>query len=340
MGQTRIAVYDLNTAYTERFCRYMSGRFGQELALTPVYDRAELDRILAEREVNAVLVTDELKGVYPPFVGDVHVGYLTERPTGEPGEIFRYQNLRSLYADLEKLMEQQDTSVKIVAFIGTAALVGTSAAAAAYAQRLAAREQDVLYVNMSALGDISSIFQGGNQKDLQYLLGEIQAGRDLESALGAALNRDLSGVYFLDNVDAPLGLMDSTKEQMDVFFRYLTENRRFRRIVIDSSFSVNRGLLSALAAADRIVAVDDGTYTSNLGFHKIWTLFGQLEESEFAGLMKKTSILYNRFHKQYGKRYENTEIEVVGTIDMLPPAGPVQMAAQMAELEVFDEILR
>ena len=53
MGQTRIAVYDLNTAYTERFCRYMSGRFGQELALTPVYDRAELDRILAEREVNA-----------------------------------------------------------------------------------------------------------------------------------------------------------------------------------------------------------------------------------------------------------------------------------------------
>lgn len=340
MGQTRIAVYDLNAAYTERFCRYMSERFGEKIEFIPVYEKSRLEEIISSRAVEAVLVPEKWKEGYPPFIGDIHVGYLTDKRTGEPGDIFRFQNLRALYGDIETLMGKQDTTVKMVSFIGTNAGVGTSAAAAAYAQRLASEEKKVLYINMNALGDITSVFQGGNQKDLQFLLDTINSGGDVDTTMAAVLNRDLSGVYFYDNADAPLGLMDITKEQMSGFLQKIKDSGEFRYIVIDSSFSTNRGLFAALDLSDQIIAVNDGTYVSNLRFHKIWQLLKQLEVSGYEGLCQKTKLLYNKFHRQYSRYYESTEVSVAGNIEVLPPAGPVQMVSQMAGLAVFQEILR
>lgn len=340
MGQIRIAVYDTNAAYTERFCRYMEERFGQSFELFPIYEKEELNKLITAREVDAALVPDTLKGEYPSFIGDIHVGFFTERQTKEAGDVFRYQGLRELRAVVDRLLETEDTAVKMIAFVGTNTSVGTSTAAAAYAQQMAAEEKKVLYINMNSLGDMSAIFQGGNPKDLQYLLDELKNGTDMEAAKASVLNRDISGVYFYDNARVPLSMMDIEEEQMETFFKNLIEEGQFRYIIIDSSFSVNHGLLAALKTADKVVAVNDGTYASNQRFHKMWILFEYLEHSGYAGLCQKTMLLYNKFHAQYSRRYENPEVSVLGSIEVLPPAGPVQMVSQMAGLRVLQEILR
>ncbi|QNM05615.1 AAA family ATPase [Qiania dongpingensis] len=340
MKQIRIAVYDLDAVYTERFCQYMGERYGQTAEFCPVYERNELDGLIAARSVDVVLTADALREEYPPFIGDIHVGYFTAEVSEEPGKIFRFQSCRELFHGIEMILDQEDTAVKTVAFIGANAAVGTSTAAAAYAMRLAAEEKRVLYINMSDLGDTGSIFQGVNPKDFQFLLTEMKAGADIDAAMSAALNRDSSGVYFYDNADAPLSIMDIEEGRVAAFLRMLKERGDFRYLIIDSSFSVNHGLFAALGAADKVVVVNDGTFVSNQRFHKIWTLMKRLDLSTHPGICQKTALLYNKFHSQYGKRYENPEIAVAGSIEVLPPAGTVQMAEQMARLEVLQEILR
>ena len=308
----------------------------EEYEFRPVYDREQLDHLISAREISGVLVSDELRGEYPLFIGDIHVGYLTGEPMEEEGEIFRYQSRREILEVLETLLEREDTSVRLLVFAGASAGCGCSAAAAACAQKLAREEKRVLYFNMSSLGDAGTIFQGGNPRDVQYLLKELETGGDLDAAMAAVLNRDSGGVYYYDNLSAPLSLMNVTKARMELFLRRLIDSGEFRYIIIDSSFSVNYGFLEACRMADRVIFVDDGVYTSNQRLHKIWCLFKMLGN----GLCQKSVLLYNRFHEKYGRLYENPELPVAGTIGVLPPAGPSQMAEQIMEHEALREVLR
>ena len=88
--------------------------------------------------------------------------------------------------------------------------------------------------------------------------------------------------------------------------------------------------------ADRVVFVSDGVYTSNQRLHKIWSLFQMMGN----GLCSKSILLYNKFHEKYGRLYENPELPVAGTIGVLSPAGPSQMAEQMTDCEALGEVLR
>ncbi|MCI8506029.1 MAG: hypothetical protein HFI67_07565 [Lachnospiraceae bacterium] len=336
MGQIRIAVYDPDSAYTERFCQYMNAAAGQEYAFLPVCDKDQLNHLISARETEGVLVSDALREEYPLFIGDIHVGYLTEEPMEEAGEIFRYQSRREILEVLGKLLENEDTSVKLLVFAGASAGCGCSTAAASCAQKLSREDKRVLYINMSSLGDTGAIFQRGNPKDFQYLLKELETGGDLDAAMAAVLNRDTGGVYYYDNLSAPLSLMNITRARMEVFLKRLIDSGEFRYIIIDSSFSVNHGLLEACRMADRVVFVSDGVYTSNQRLHKIWSLFQMMGN----GLCSKSILLYNKFHEKYGRLYENPELPVAGTIGVLSPAGPSQMAEQMTDCEALGEVLR
>ncbi len=336
MGKIGIAVYDLDDAYTERFCLYMNEAPGHGYEFLPVFDKEKLNHLISAREVEGVLVSDALRGDYPLFIGEIHVGYLTGEPMEEEGEIFRYQSRREILEVLSRLLETEDTSVKLLVFAGVSAGCGCSTAAAARAQKLAQEGKRVLYFNMSSLGDAETIFHGGNPRDFQYLLKELETGGDLDAAMAAVLNRDTGGVYYYDNISAPLSLMNITKARMEVFLRRLIDSEEFRYIIIDSSFSLNYGLLEACRMAERVILVDDGVYTSNQRLHKIWRLFQTLGN----GLCRKSVLLYNKFHEKYGRLYENPELPVAGTIEVLSPAGPSQMVEQMTEHEVFREILR
>ena len=336
MGQIRIAVYDQDATYTGRFCQYVGEMAGETYVFSPVYERTVLDELIASREVEAVLVSDELKNEYPSFIGDIHVGYLTGEPMEEQGEIFRYQSRRELLGKIDELLKYEDTSVKLYVFAGAGEGCGCSAAAAACAESLVSEERKVLYINMNSLGDPGSIFRGGNPRDLGFLLRELGEGGDMDAAMGAVLNRDTSGIYFFDNASAPLSLMDISEERMEAFLRRLVDSGEFRYIIVDSSFSVNHGLIAACRVADRMVLVSDGTYNTNGRLDRIWQLFGILGE----GLCQKTVLLYNKFHKQYGRFYENSGLPVAGCIEVLPPASPVQMAEQMMGHEALRECLR
>ncbi len=336
MGQIAIAVYDPDVAYTERFCQYMNEAAGHDYVFRPMHGQEQLDHLISAREVEGVLVSESLREEYPLFIGDIHVGYLTGEPMEEVGEIFRYQSRREILEVLGKLLENEDTSVKLFVFAGASAGCGCSTVAAACAQELSQEEKRVLYFNMSCLGDTGTIFQGGNPRDFQYLLKELETGGDLDAAMAAVLNRDSGGVYYYDNLSAPLSLMNLTKSRMEILLRRLIDSGEFRYIVIDSSFSVNYGLLTACRMADRVIFVDDGVYTSNQRLHKIWSLFKMLGN----GLCQKSVLLYNKFHEKYGRLYENPELPVAGTIEVLSPAGPSQMVEQMLGHEALREVLR
>ncbi len=335
MGQIRIGVYDSDAGYTERFCQYMN-EASENAEFLPLYEKDQMESLLASRETEAVLIPEEMREDYPPFIGEIHVGYLTEEPGGEPGEVFRYQDRRSMLQDVERLLAQEDTSVKLLAFLGAGTGTGCSAAASAYAQYLAAGEKQVLYLNMNSLGDDSCIFRGGNPKDLRFLLQEMAKEGTPAGAMPAMLNRAPNGVYFYDNETAPLGLMDVGEEEMYAFFRGLIDSGEYRYIIVDSSFSVNHGLMAACRAAEKIFLVGDGTHSSNHLLDRIWKLFGSLDE----GLLKKTAVLYNRFHKQYGRFYENPEAPAAGCLELAAPAGAAQIVEMLSEQKALREILR
>ncbi len=219
MGQIAIAVYDPDVAYTERFCQYMNEAAGHDYVFRPMHGQEQLDHLISAREVEGVLVSESLREEYPLFIGDIHVGYLTGEPMEEVGEIFRYQSRREILEVLGKLLENEDTSVKLFVFAGASAGCGCSTVAAACAQELSQEEKRVLYFNMSCLGDTGTIFQGGNPRDFQYLLKELETGGDLDAAMAAVLNRDSGGVYYYDNLSAPLSLMNLTKSRMEILLR-------------------------------------------------------------------------------------------------------------------------
>ncbi len=336
MGQIRVAVYDTNAAYTERFCKYMGDVPGRTEVFCPVYEKRQLDAMIAERAVEAVLVPEALKEEYPSFIGDIHVGYFTEEPMEEPGELFRYQARRELFRDLEAVLAQEDTAVKMVVFTGAESNVGCSAAASAYAAKLASGEKRVLYINMNSLGDDTCIYQGGNPRDLGFLLTELKNGGDMGAAMASVLNRDTSGVYFYDNAAAPMSLMDVKEEEMTGFFNRLKESGEFQYLVVESSFSLNYGLLAACQCADRVVLLSDGTAACNYRLHKIWEIL----ENRNRELCGKSVLLYNKFHKQYGRYYEGQTPVCVGCIESFPPSGALQLVDQLTELPIWKELLR
>ena len=336
MGQIRIAVYDSDAAYTERFCKYMGNMPERTEVFYPVYEKGQLDAMIAERAIEAVLVSDVLKAEYPPFIGDIHVGYFTEEPMEEPGELFRYQARRELFHALDAVLAQEDTAVKMVVFSGAENGVGCSAAASAYAAKLASAEKRVLYINMNSLGDDTCIFQGGNPRDLGYLMAELERGGDIGAAMASVLNRDTSGVYFYDNAAAPVSLMDIKEEQVTGLFNRLIESGEFQYVVVESSFSLNHGLLGACKCADRVVLLSDGTAACNHRLHKIWEVL----EKRSDGICEKSVLLYNKFHKQYGRYYEGQTPVCAGCIETLPPSGALQLVDQLTGLPVWKELLR
>lgn len=131
MEQIRIAVYDSDAAYTERFCGYMGEVPERAEVFYPVYEKQALDDMIAGRQVDAVLVPEESRKEYPPFIGDIHVGYFTSQPDTAAGKVFRYQSRRNLFQSIELLFSQEDTAVKMVVFSGAGTHTGCSAAAGA-----------------------------------------------------------------------------------------------------------------------------------------------------------------------------------------------------------------
>lgn len=335
MEQIRIAVYDSDAAYTERFCGYMGEVPERAEVFYPVYEKQVLDDMIAGRQVDAVLVPEESRNEYPPFIGDIHVGYFTSQPDTAAGKVFRYQSRRNLFQSIELLFSQEDTAVKMVVFSGAGAHTGCSAAAGAYAVHLAAEEQKVLYINLNSLGDGTMIFQGGNPRDLQTLLERLIQGDDPEPLFASILNRDVSGVYFFDNARIPAGLMDVGEETAKSLFRKLIDDGEFRYLVVEADFVPTHTVLAAWACADRVVLVSDGTAAANRKLQKIRVL---QEEKELAA--DKTVCLYNRFQKQTGRKVEDPALPCAGCMEALPPAGTRAIVEALAGNPVWNELLR
>lgn len=338
--QIRVAVYDMDTLYCERFCSYMGEKFRDTYAFFPVGQKQQLNEIVNMRAAEVILVPIELKEEFPAFIYDIRVGYLTETRTDKAGEIYRYQDLRGIETDLARLLAIVDTTVRVVVFAGAGNFVGTSALAAAFAKRMAAKEQKVLYLNVDNEGDPHMIYHMENPRDLGTVIGSISTNGTGTREFAGALNRDIDGVYYVNNAKAPLDMMYLNEKQMGMFLEGMKERGEYRVIVVESRLEINPALFAAMNIADRVVLVSDGSNASIRCLDKAWGLICRLEENGKRGLKEKCSIMYNRFQKQFGRRYKNTAVPVKGTLYMLPPKRPEEIAEQLSYDMQLGDILR
>lgn len=112
----RIAVFDADTAYVERFSFFMEQRYADYLTVLMAESKARVYEIIENQEADILLVPVSMRMEFLPCINGIRVGYLTEHDSQKAGEIYRYQTTDKTWACIQEILGEERASIPFVEF--------------------------------------------------------------------------------------------------------------------------------------------------------------------------------------------------------------------------------
>ncbi len=351
----RLALLDSDRDYLERIVTAFGTRYSEKFEIYAFTDpelcietvrESKIDVLVADAsfEINTILLPSNCSFAY--FVASAEIESFRDQPAickYRKADLI-YKQILSIYA--EKIqgitgLRMEDDQCRVIGFGSAAGGAGASTMAASCALHYAMNGKKVLYLNLERFGSSDLFFSADGQFDMSdvvFALKEQKANFSLK--LESCVRQDARGVYFFEKPKVALDMMELSAEENLRLLRELRLSGSYDYIIVDSDFNIDKDHIDIYRSMHEIVITVDG---SEIGNQKTISMLQALrikEENVEVPLLKRMSYIYNRFSNKTGRPLGEVDIRNLGGIPRYEHATVQQILSQVAEKEIFDEILR
>lgn len=297
MKKRRIAIYDEEPDYTQRFAQY-ANRQGEQLFIVHGYSNEEdLIQDAKENPVDILLVS---KSYVERLGKEQHIGqiiclseeeYQEENP--EYPEICKYQSCQqilkrayAIYADRVPVslgVTLRLGGMKRLGVFSPLGRMGKTSFALALGKELA-KQRRTLYLNMEEFSGFETLYPCEDGHTLSELIYFMKQGKKafackLESMIGK-----MGSLNYIPPVKLPIELKDIKRKDWEELLLALEKESQYEFAILDLSFGVE-GLFELLEGCDRIYMPITSDETAQA---KLWQYQETLRLLDLEEILEKT----------------------------------------------------
>ncbi|MBQ8052660.1 MAG: AAA family ATPase [Lachnospiraceae bacterium] len=345
----RVGFFDKDTRYVNKLVNYLNLHYSDSIE-THMY--SNIDTMLEQirkHKLDILLIEPgcvEESFDVPDYMGMAYFSTSVDIDTiREKRTICKYQKVDIIYKEILNLFSELDLGISVKAwsgecsiqlFIGASGGVGTTTVAAACAKNLAQNGRKVLYLNLESNGVISQIFTGELSQGLSDALYAVKSNHsNLILKLTSMIDKDPSGVSFLNPFAVTLDEAELTPEELEKLVDSLINTGNFESIIVDMdpNVSAKRNLIANRATNIFIVA--SGLPISNQKLAKRLQEFYLLDERDSTRQFSRVQIIYNAFGSKSSKARTEFGETIFATINNYRDYAPGKMVDMIASQNLF-----
>lgn len=338
---TRI-VSVFSTKYSDKFEMYSFTE--PEVALETI-NNAKIDVFLASNEYDIDPQKLPNRCAFAYLVDSMGIDMVNDQRA-----ICKFQKADLIYKQILSVYAEKSSSITgfkmtgdesaVIVFCSAGGGVGSSAMAAAYAVRLAAKNKKVLYLNLEKFGSADLYFSGQGQFDMSDIIFALKSRKtNLPIKLESCVKQDGTGVCFYSQ---PKIALDMLELNTDDVLRLLSELKLmggYDYIVLDMDFGIDKETLRIYRQAREIVLVGDGSAKSNGKTECAYYALATLEQNADAPLVNRLSFVYNNVGSKSGQQINVPGLKVLGGAPRYADADTRQIVRQLATMTFLDAIV-
>lgn len=349
----KVAVLDTDENYKSRLLSNLQIKFADKLELYVFSSIGQLNENLKEKGIEMVLADSGIPYDKEALGQDVLWVYLAgameiEEIDGIPA-ICKFQKVETIYKQILSIyaehashmkMRSGNSSARTILFLSAQGGSGTSAAAAAYALRMARNGEKVFYLNLEQLGNPDQYFQADGMmsfSDVVYALKSRKSNFLIK--LESASKTDKSGVDFFSGCRNAYDMCELTDEEIGRLIQGIDQIKEYDRLVIDISERLTvRAYVLMNEYADQIVCVGDGSTCGNQKLERFCEILKVQEERTEQNLLGKMLLLYNRFSSKSSSQMSEPPVPVLGGINRYEGIAGRELIEQISGKAILDQI--
>ena len=351
----KIAILDKEQTYLSRVMNSLEGKFSDKLEIYCFTD--------AEKAINTV-IQNNIDVFFASYVFEIEMHRIPERCgfaylvdtkdvdkyNGERA-VCKFQKLESFYGDIVDIFTDKNdvlltgnsvnADVPLYVFTSASGGSGASVAAAAFAISLARETKKTLYLNLENFGDSGFYFHGDGQYDLRDMMIALKSGKsNIAMKMETIAKKDKSGVYFIETPQNALDVGMLTVDDINELIELFRKSGIFDSVVVDINFAIGEKEILLFKQAYSIVFVSDASETANGKLYRAYETLVVAEQKANASFLSRMSVFYNKVSGKMTSGIDIPGIKVIGAAPKFEKISNENMVRKIAELGVFQELIK
>ena len=349
----KVIIVDQDTNYTEHLLQAFQMRYAEKVEMIVFSDVESFYTNIKEAYADMVLYSSEMNLNTAVLPDSVVVGILCQQSGIEEisgvSTICKYQKVEILYKLMLGLFAEKASDMKlktsgnlvhVTFFTSVQGGCGTSAAAAAYALRMAEEGKKIFYLNLQKFGSSNLYFSGEGTMSFSDVIYALKSRKsNLLIKMESTLKTDPSGVDFFSDCRNAFDMIELKDDEIVTLIQAIGQVRDYNEIVVDLSGDLTERQLKLMQDyADSIVYVCDGTMIGIRKFEKFSETIRVIEERKEVQIMNKMQLLYNRYSSQNSMQMEKLPIGLLGGIHRFENVSGRPLIEHIAKMHILTQV--
>ena len=332
----KVIIVDQDTNYTSHMLQVFQTRYADKVEMRVFSDVNSFYANIREAYADLVLYSSNLQLDTAELPESVVIGCLCEQSgieeIGGVSAICKYQKVDILYKLMLGLFAEKASDMKlktsgnlvhVTLFTSVQGGCGTSAAAAAYALRMASS-------NLYFTGEGTMSFS-----DVIYALKSRKS--NLLIKIESTLKTDPSGVDFFSDCRNAFDMIELKDDEIVSLIQAIGQVGEYEEIVVDLSGDLTERQLKLMQDyADSVIYICDGTMTGIRKFEKFCETIRVIEERKEVQIMNK--LLYNRYSSKNSMQMEKLPVSLLGGIHRFENVSGRPLIDQIAKMDILRQV--
>ena len=217
---------------------------------------------------------------------------------------------------------------------------GTSAAAAAYALRMAKEGKKIFYLNLQKFGSSNLYFTGEGTMSFSDVIYALKSRKsNLLIKIESTLKTDPSGVDFFSDCRNAFDMIELKDDEIVSLIQAIGQVGEYEEIVVDLSGDLTERQLKLMQDyADSVIYICDGTMTGIRKFEKFCETIRVIEERKEVQIMNKIQLLYNRYSSKNSMQMEKLPVSLLGGIHRFENVSGRPLIDQIAKMDILRQV--
>ena len=349
----KLAILESDQSYLNRIVTAFSTKYSDKFQIYSFTNPDMAFNVLESEKIDVLIANDSF---------DIDVSALPQRCTfayfvdskdvdthNEQVAISKFQKAEMIYKQILSLYSENagkltglklnDDASKLFVFATPSGGAGSSAMAAACAKHFASKGKKTLYLNLEDFGSSDVFFSGEGQFNMSDIIFALKSKKaNLSMKLESCVKQDESGVYFFSQSNVALDMLELTNEEKLRLISELKLTGSYDYIILDMDFGLSKDFMNIYKQANSIVAVGDGSDSSNSKIHRAYVALSTMEQGSDVTIANRLLLLYNKFSNKTGKALADTDIKNIGGAPRYEHATVSQVVDQLSKLSDLDKI--
>lgn len=349
----KVIIVDQDTNYTSHMLQVFQTRYADKVEMRVFSDVNSFYANIREAYADLVLYSSNLQLDTAELPESVVIGCLCEQSgieeIGGVSAICKYQKVDILYKLMLGLFAEKASDMKlktsgnlvhVTLFTSVQGGCGTSAAAAAYALRMAKEGKKIFYLNLQKFGSSNLYFTGEGTMSFSDVIYALKGRKsNLLIKIESTLKTDPSGVDFFSDCRNAFDMIELKDDEIVSLIQAIGQVGEYEEIVVDLSGDLTERQLKLMQDyADSVIYICDGTMTGIRKFEKFCETIRVIEERKEVQIMNKIQLLYNRYSSKNSMQMEKLPVSLLGGIHRFENVSGRPLIDQIAKMDILRQV--